>query len=108
MNIHDKFNSTNFDKTFSLLNKFDSFKIVDGNITFFKKENCCICNCSLEGVNPITFIYSNKPYTFFTVDDLLTSKCIKQFKYSKTLEQIEPIEKTGQYGCYDCKSKIDN
>ena len=37
MNIHDKFNSTNFDKTFSLLNKFDSFKIVDGNITFFKK-----------------------------------------------------------------------
>ena len=108
MNIHDKFNSTNFNKTFPLLHKFDSFKIVDGNITFFKEENCCVCNCSLEGVNPISFIHFNKPYTYSVVDDVLSSKHIKQFKFSKPLGELEPIEKTGEYGCYDCKSKIDN
>ena len=106
-NIHEEFNSTILAQAFPLLSGFDSYKIVDGNIVFFKKENCDICKCNLEGANPITFVHTKKPYTFWSVDDVLSANHLRRWTYCETVGELEPIEETGGYGCYDCKTKIN-
>ena len=72
MNIQEKFNKETFEECFVMLNNFDSYKIVDGNIRFFKNESCDVCQANTEGANPINFISSNEPYTLEDVADVLT------------------------------------
>ena len=110
MNIYDTFNKKTFEKTFPLLNNFDSYKIVNGNICFFKNEPCDECNTNTEGPNPIYFIMHNsfEPYTLKDVTEVLTpSHSNVKFQHRETDGELEPIEETGGYGCYDCKIKID-
>ena len=108
MNIHDTFNKETFENCFAILNNFDSYKIVDGNICFFKNEPCDECNTNTEGANPINFIKSNEPYTLEDVADVLTpGHSYVKFQHRETEGELEPIEETGGYGCYDCKTKID-
>ena len=108
MNIYDTFNKETFEKCFVILNNFDSYKIVDGNICFFKNEPCDICKANTEGANPINFIKSNEPYNLEDVAEVLTpSHSYVKFQHRKTEGELEPIETTGGYGCYDCKTKID-
>jgi len=109
MNIYDTFNKETFENCFTVLNNFDSYKIVDGNICFFKNECCDICNVSTEGANPIYFISSkNNAYTLSDVDDVIVPNHTSvNFKHRETHGELEPIETTGGYGCYDCATKID-
>ena len=74
MNILERFNKENFENCFSLLfEDFDSYKIVDGNICFFKNEPCDICQANTEGANAIHFAWDgvvDNPYTLGDVDDV--------------------------------------
>ena len=112
MNILERFNKENFENCFSLLfENDDSYKIVDGNICFFKNEICNVCKANTEGANAIHFVWKgvvDNPYTLGDVDNvIIPNHTYVNFKHIETHGELEPIETTGGYGCNDCKTKID-
>ena len=112
MNILERFNKENFENCFNLLfENYDSYKIVDGNISFFKNEPCDVCQANTEGANAIHFAWNgvvDNPYTLGDVDDvIIPNHTYVNFKHIETHGELEPIETTGGYGCNDCKTKID-
>ena len=111
------------------LKGLDSYRInKEGDIVFFSTYNCDNCNKLLGGPNPIDFNHVDKPYTQKYVEKIFDeikwknvnpniSKQFENFYFIRHMhthrpnvyeETLEPFETTGGYGCYDCKSKLDN
>ena len=125
--ILNKFTPETFTKLWGIgwFQDLDSFRINEkGNIVFFSTYNCDNCNKLLGGPNPLIFSYNDKPYTLENVYEVFDElylwinspnlrnhyKARKKHIHRPNVyeETLEPFETTGGYGCYDCKSKLDN
>ena len=109
MNILEIFNKENFENCFSLLfENDDSYKIVDGNICFFKNELCDVCQANTEGANAIHFVWKgvvDNPYTLGDVDDVIIPNHTNvNFKHRETHGELQPME-DGSCVCNDCFEK---
>jgi len=112
MNILERFNKENFENCFNLLfENYDSYKIVDGNISFFKNEPCDVCQANTEGANGINFVWDgvvDNPYTLGDVDDvIIPNHTYVNFKHIETHGELQPME-DGSYvcnGCFEQKEK---
>jgi hypothetical protein len=112
MNIHNRLNVDTFRGTYPLLKDFDSFKIVRGNVVFFKNEPCDECKANCEGANPVLFVTKEEPYEVKEVLDIITEAFAignsHRYTHRETVSVLEPNEETGGYSCWDCAEKSRN
>ena len=113
MNIHNRLNVGTFKGLYPLLKDFDSFKIVRGNVVFFKNEPCDECKANCEGANPVLFVTKEEPYEVSEVLDIITGAFAEgnshRYTHRETVSELEPNEETGGYSCWDCAfGKIEN
>ena len=125
--ILDEFTAETFTKLWDVgwVQDSDSYRINEkGDIVFFSTYKCDHCNKLLGGPNPLIFLRDDKPYTLENVYEVfeelnwwinspnLRNYYFKMHKHTHRPnvyeETLEPFEITGGYGCYDCKSKLDN
>ena len=96
MNILEIFNKENFENCFSLLfENDDSYKIVDGNICFFKNELCDVCQANTEGANAIHFVWKGVVDNPYTLEDgsYVCNDCFEQKeKEEKDLLDFETLK----------------